>query len=450
MELNKRANNFFDDMPVRPKHMVCFFLVAGGYFFDMFDSSVFSYTAPNFLEYFGLEMTFLGKVSSLYFIAMLAGAISGGIISDRIGRKKTYIAAGLLMTLSMFLSGFCNSSDLFLICRVITGYAVNVVTIVSYAYISEMSPAESRGKWQGYISTIALFALPLTGLTIRHLNQFGVGSWRYAFFIGGIGLAFFLFGVKYIKESPRWLVLKGRVAEAEKIIKELSGEDVDLSEIAQKLTANTQKKQTILQVLVQLCSRKYVKTVILLAIVWSLWNIATIGVNQWTVTLLTTKGFTTDQSVLIQTLMNFGPICGAFLSSIISDKGGRKIPFAVITIAFLGANTWFGFTGTDFVMTVVSGFVRSVLPTTASFLLSSYVAEQFPTHIRNSAVGWLNGFAMLTLSLIQPFLAGIFNQIGFGGVFLSFGILAAIAGMLVLVFGANTAKRALEDTSREI
>ncbi len=151
----------------------------------------------------------------------------------------------------------------------------------------------------------------------------------HIFLLGGLGIIGFFVGLKDLKESPRWLVAQGRVDEAEQVIEELTKVKVDLSEAVSKVEPKIKTKEVI----VGLFSREYIKRtiVILLFVIFTV--PASFVITNWTTTLFSERGLSVEASLTASTLLMFGVPAGCYFSSLIADKGGRKIPMAAMAIA---------------------------------------------------------------------------------------------------------------------
>lgn len=129
-------------------------------------------------------------------------------------------------------NGFAPNVEIFTLTRALTGFGVFCMMVTSQVYIAEMTPSATRGKWQSLTASVGFMAAPLIGIICRVVIPINPNAWRYVFFFGGIGIIGFIMGLKYLKESPRWLVAQGKVDKAEQVIEELSNVKVDLSEAA--------------------------------------------------------------------------------------------------------------------------------------------------------------------------------------------------------------------------
>ncbi|CAM8971194.1 unnamed protein product [Rhodiola kirilowii] len=167
-----------------------------------------------------VQIEILAGILSLY---SLLGSLAAGRTSDYIGRRYTIVIAGLFFLAGSIFMGLAPNYLLLMIGRFIAGLGVGFGLMVASCYTVELSPASCRGLLTsfsevfinigillGYLSNVAFSNLPL------HLG------WRLMLGIGIIPSLFIIFGILLMPESPRWLVLQGRLKDARKVLESTS------------------------------------------------------------------------------------------------------------------------------------------------------------------------------------------------------------------------------------
>src|SRR5208337_4210206 len=144
----KIVNNYFDGLEVTGVHNFIFYIIMMAYFFEQLDNWNFGFIAPALQEAWHLQMTDIATIVFWYFIGMTSGGFLGGVISDFIGRRKTFLGSILIFSIASVANGLTDNFTIFTISRALTGFGVFCLMVTSQAYIAEMAPAESRGKWQ--------------------------------------------------------------------------------------------------------------------------------------------------------------------------------------------------------------------------------------------------------------------------------------------------------------
>lgn len=472
-----RENNYFDGLEVTGTHKIVFFIIMLAYFFEQMDNWNFGFIAPAIFHSWGIQQEESNRAMSLivfwYFIGMTAGGFLGGVISDFIGRRKTFLCAIVLFSVCSVINGLpIDNLPLFIMARSLTGFGVFCLMVCSQAYIAEMAPAETRGKWQGLVAAVGFCAVPVIAFICRLVVPLSPDAWRWIFYFGGIGLVGFVLAAKYLKESPRWLVSRGRVDEAEEVVRAITGQTISLRVAAR----NVSERARVMDVLGGMFSRKYIGRTGLLCLTFFTITPAAFIFTSWTGKLLATIPVIdqlTGQAVMnaagqpmmlydqatmltIMTVISCGVPAGCYLASLISDLGGRKIPLAVMFAFASAAAFCFTLVSTNVVAVGIAGFFLSVANMCGGFILFSYTAESYPTHMRNTAVGTHNGAARLTVSgfqLLIPVILAVFGgTVGLvnkdiPAVFTTIAILFAIPVPFILLFGKRTGGKSLEEIS---
>ncbi|CAN0899189.1 Polyol transporter 5 [Linum grandiflorum] len=156
-------------------------------------------------------------------IYSLIGSAAAGRTSDWIGRRYTIVVAGAIFFVGALLMGFATSYAFLMVGRFVAGIGVGYALMIAPVYTAEVSPASSRGFLTsfpevfinagillGYVSNYAFSKLP------QHLG------WRLMLGVGAIPSVFLAVGVLAMPESPRWLVMQGRLGDAKRVLDKTS------------------------------------------------------------------------------------------------------------------------------------------------------------------------------------------------------------------------------------
>jgi sugar porter (SP) family MFS transporter len=155
-------------------------------------------------------------------IGVMIGALVGGTIADRIGRRKTLIWGAVLFIVGSVLAPLSPNVYVLFVARGLLGIAVGFTSVTAPVYVSELAPPQSRGMLIGLYQ----FALTL-GIALADLVGYWFAAsqgWRWMFGFGLVPAVFFLFMVLTVPESPRWLFVQNRLAEAESVLKSYTDE----------------------------------------------------------------------------------------------------------------------------------------------------------------------------------------------------------------------------------
>ena len=434
----------------------------GGFLFG-YDSGAVNGTQDGLTEAFGLVpgswsiTNGLGFTVASLLIGCFIGAFFAGRLADLIGRRNTMMLAAALFLAGALVQGFAGSQVIFVIARICGGMAVGAASVLSPAYISEVAPAEIRGR----LTTVQQIMI-ITGLTAAFVvNYFlaksagvsterfwlGLQAWRWMFLMQALPAAIFLVALIMIPESPRYLVSKGREEQATSVLAKLFGSDVARAKLEEIRATFAQDHRPRLSDIMAPGGgvRKVVWAGIMLAVFQQL-----VGINvifYYGATLWKLAGFTEQQSLLINIVSGAVSIAACFVTSAVIDKIGRK-PLLLIGSA--------GMAVTLFVM--VYTFSHGSLDPQGNLVLSQnlgtvavvaanlYViffnvswgpvmwvmlGEMFPNQIRGSALavsGFFQWFANFVISFSFPIMAA---GLGLAVSYTFYGVCAVISFFLV-------------------
>lgn len=166
---------------------------------------------------FGLSDSQKAGLNGSVFCGILLGAMCWGDFSNRFGRLVTFIISTSLVGFGGFCSGLAPNYEALVVMRTIVGFGVGGVT-VPFDLLAEFTPAEYRGRFLIYIEFFwVIGSLYVSGMAWAILNQDG---WRTLCFVTAVPIAAsVLYGGMVLPESPRWLMMKGKVRQAEEVIR---------------------------------------------------------------------------------------------------------------------------------------------------------------------------------------------------------------------------------------
>lgn len=151
-------------------------------------------------------------VVSVVLAGAMVGALSGGSLSDRLGRRVTLISGGALFVVGSVLALLAPNVGVLIAARALLGIAIGFTSVTAPVYVSELSPPGSRGM------LIGLYQFALTvGIALADLVGYWLAAehgWRLMFGLGAIPALLFFVLVLFVPESPRWLIGRGRIEEA--------------------------------------------------------------------------------------------------------------------------------------------------------------------------------------------------------------------------------------------
>lgn len=221
------TGNFVSATGTYPYNRKYIFLVStiaalGGLLFG-YDLANISGTIHFFTEYYRLDEYSVGWAVGCISVGAAAGALMSGKLSDILGRKRILLIAAVLFAITGVGTGWAGSYTLFIIFRLLSGMAIGCATVVCPIYIAEISPAPFRGRLVAYYQLAITLGVLLAYLSNYLLLDSGVNNWRWMFSSQSLPAILFFFGLLFVMESPRWLVMKNREQDALEVLEKVGG-----------------------------------------------------------------------------------------------------------------------------------------------------------------------------------------------------------------------------------
>ncbi|WP_238941135.1 MULTISPECIES: sugar porter family MFS transporter [Sphingomonas] len=444
----------------------------GGFMFG-YDSGVINGTQKGLEAAFALGKLGIGVNVGAILVGSAIGAFGAGRLADAIGRRNVMMLAALLFLISAILAGAAHASGVFILARIIGGLGVGAASVISPVYISEVTPASIRGR----LSSVQQVMI-ITGLTGAFVANFalaryaggstasfwlGFPAWRWMFWLQAIPAAIYLVALVSIPESPRFLVAKGRDAEAHAVLTRLFGSaeaDRKVVEIRNSLAADHHKPK--LSDLIDKTTGK------IRPILWAGIGLAVfqqfVGINvvfYYGAVLWEAVGFTEDYALQINILSGILSIAACLFTIATVDRIGRKplllvgsagmaVTLAVVAWAFSTAVTdasgAVSLPGHNGLVALIAANLY-VIFFNASWgpVMWVMLGEMFPNQIRGSGLavsGFAQWIANAAISVSFPALA---VKPGLAVTYTGYAAFAAISFFFVRAMVNETRGRELED-----
>ncbi len=220
----RRSDGYrLDAAPWRPVHTRIAIALGLGWMLDAFEVQIIGSVIPGIEQEFGLDSRHAVWINVVWFVGIALGALGFGYLADRIGRKRLFVATLILYSLAAIATATAPTYWLFITFRFVTALGVGGEYSAVTSAIAEFMPARNRGRSNGLVMTFwALGGILASLVSIVVISTLGL-TWRYTMLFGVISAGYGLLARRLIPESPRWLAAHGRLADADRVVQQITG-----------------------------------------------------------------------------------------------------------------------------------------------------------------------------------------------------------------------------------
>jgi sugar porter (SP) family MFS transporter len=419
----------------------------GGFLFG-FETAVISGAEKTIQGLWQLSAFWQGFTVAASLIGTVIGSLIAGAPAKRFGRKKVLMVIAVMY---LFSAIGCASSSiwlLFILFRFIGGIAVGASSVVGPMYISEIAPAALRGRLAGSFQLNIVAGIFIAYLTNFLFVGLGENAWRWMLGIMVVPAGLFWLLVRTIPESPRWLILNGRDAEALPILQRLGETNPAalMQEIRNSVASHTEK----------LLQRKYSKP-ILFAVILAMFNQLS-GINAiiyYAPRIFEMAGFDKSQSYLQPVYIGAANLLFTLLAMSMIDRFGRK---KLLLIGSVGMIVFLGLTAMAFSGGANSNVIIYLIGFIAFFAFSQgaviwvFISEIFPNSVRSQG-GSLGSFTHWIMAAVISWTFPVIVEGSPKGGFYSFvfySLMMALHLLFVWKFLPETKGKSLEKIQAEL
>ncbi len=480
------VSEVIDSIGISSHTWVVFVLLAFAMIFDGYDFMIVNSTnlfvAHTFWPDNPNPGALMGSLTTWGLLGMVLGGAFGGVLSDRIGRKKTLILAVMFYGFFTLPQAFANDLGFFAAFRLIAGFGVGSCIPVVTTVFSESIPSKQRGifvtcgmafmivGWvlAGLIANpICNAAAPLLGdftnqvtyVTAEGGTATMYANWRLCYLIGGIPLLYGIILIFVMHETPHWYANSGKLDKACE----------RLTQIEQATRHTSHEYDPALLIVppkpsktgpAVLFSSKFIVATCAIWATYFVGQFCVYGMNAWIPTWFVGLGYSPSESVALQTWNNVAAIASNVSVGFVSDKIGRKRNLAfswlfcivaiILCSIFVAPNAM----GLCIVLMLLFGFALNYAITAVQPLMP----ESYPTAVRNTGVSWCQAFARFGGSASSIVLGGIagmaFFQTAAGATNWSTVVLVLIVPFILafvctVLFVTETAGKSIDQLAAE-
>lgn len=418
-----------------------------------FDMGIIAAALIYVRESFALTTRMEEAVVSVVLVGAMAGALAGGGIADRIGRRRTLVWGGVIFLIGSLLAPASPNAFTLIMARLLLGIAVGFTSVTSPVYVSELAPPQSRGMLIGlyqFALTIGIVLADLVGYWLA-----GQHAWRLMFGLGAVPAALFIILLFALPESPRWLYAQGRIAEARSILSKFTNEagvGSLIEDICSALEIKTEKRWSALW-------SPAVRYSLLVAVGFTVLQQAT-GINTviyYGPQIFSLAGITSNKSAIFATLLvAVTNALATIIALVLVDRAGRKpllysglsgMIVSLFVLAYSFHNTTAfgappGLVATVCLMVYIICFAFSMGP--IAWIL---VAEVFPLQLRGRGVAAATIGSGAANFVISASFLSLIKDAGNTLTFIIYGAFCIVTLLFVYFIVPETKGRELESIS---
>lgn len=444
-------------------------------FFTYYDFSNYAYISPMLKESWNVQDSEIALGASLTVLGYVIGAVLITIYADLYGRKPALVISVLLLAGGSILTASAQDMTQMVIFRLITGIGIGSEIAIVTTYIGEISPKSKRGRYTSLIVFFGWTGIALSGPISFAIFQGGINSfvqidgWRIILAIAVIPALFALILRMNMSESLRWLISKGKMKEANRLLIKLGLDPITrqgvvnhpemenatnkVSDVTKEfkqedkkgLKSSSHGANKDLSILFRniVTNRRIVfSRISILSAIWSL-ALIPIYASLLLVVEYTNQGYEIGESISVNMIATSGFVAGGICSLIVADRIERKYQIA-LSCALMGmAFILRGIFIQDYLGLIISSFMAFGANAWLISNLLTYTAENFPTEIRSTCSGIVEGAGRL-IATVGPFVFIMLVTFGFFNLMVGLAAFSFVAAIVVLLLGRNTLNLSLE------
>lgn len=418
-----------------------------GWALDALDVALISYVIVVLKTQWSLTSGDTGLIVSLGFIGMAVGALAGGRLADRLGRRSVFALTLVIFGLGSLLAAFAPSLAVLLVLRVIIGLGLGAELPVASTYVSEFAPPAIRGRIVVILEAfwaVGWLVAAFLGFLVVPLGDWG---WRLAFAVGALPALYAAYVRSGLPESVRFLESRGRHEEATAVVERFEQSPV-LYRVNGTPTAlqGIQPAPSDLDEEVRpsrfrdLWMPGQVRATAALSTVWFFVNFSYYGAFIWMPSLLAAQGHSVVKSFGYTLVMTLAQLPGYAVAAWLIERWGRRATLSTFLVGSAASAILFGTSG-SLTMVLVSGTLLSFFNLGAWGALYAISPEVFPTRLRGSGTGFAAGFGRIASILAPLAVPALLTAAGVGWLFAIFAAAFLVAGGASLALSEHTGAR---------
>ena len=432
-----------DTVPLRKFHIRILSYTIGGSITDGYILGMIQFALVAFTADIGMNATWQGLITSSPLAGIFIGCLIFGRLSDKIGRQKIYSLDFIAILILSILQFFVNTAGSLFVLRLLLGICIGAEYSIGPAIVAEFVPSRIRGKSLAIMCMVWTIGYVIAAYVGAWLQTMGSESWRWMLSSSAV-IAFIVLLVRIgMPETPRWLILHGKIKEAEEVVHSHIGEDVDLTptieEMRQKETGRKVKFS-------DLFAKGQAKKTIFAVVAYGVNVLPMYAVLSFVPVILNALGIV-DANTFYTLLLNGMYVLAAIITMLVVDKFPRKkfteFFMVVATIPLLILGFW----ANAPVWVVVLCFGIHVIGNQAFGTVTAYIypTESFPTELRTTGAGFCSAVSRIFACFGTFAMPIIIDTLGIGVALIGIAVLLIIGLIVTIAWAPETTNVSIDE-----
>ena len=445
-----------ESVPFSRWHLKPRILVGSATFFDAFDALTIAFVLPVLVSVWHITPAETGFLISSSYVGQFLGALLFGWLAERYGRVPCIAGSMALMSVMAVGCALSPNFTALFVFHFIQGIGIGGEIPIAAVYINELSKGQGRGRYFLLYELTFPLGLMMTGQAGTVIvPQLG---WQVMFWIGAVAGAVIALAVVRLPESPRWLIAKGRLEEAERVVWRMEksaakrqpppGAWADSKTGAEESRTETESKAVAPKdpdaSWRELFSSRYLGRTLVVWVLWGTTYFIANTLNNWLPTLYrTVYELPLHDALRAATLTNVAQVLVVLACALCIDRVGRRgWALASFVAVFVSTASLWVLGAADVTSVIVLATITYGIMGAMAALLVLYTPEIYPTRIRARGTGLATIWLRLASALGPSLLGLLVPRLGVAAIFLVFSGVAVV--------GAAAASRMIETRQRSL
>ena len=432
-----------DDAPLRKFHIKILAYTIGGSLTDGYILGMIQFALIAFTSDVGMNATWQGLITSSPLAGVFIGGILFGDLSDKIGRQKIYSLDFVAIFVLSILQFFVNTAGTLFVIRLLLGICIGAEYAISPAIVAEFVPSRLRGRILTILCMVWTIGYVIAAYVGAWMQTLGADSWRWMLSSSAIIAAIVLILRIGMPETPRWLILHGKIEEAKKVVEKHLGKDIDLEPTIREITSRKSGSKAKITALFRKGQAKHTAFA---AITFGVNVLPLYAVLSFVPIILSSLGIV-DENTFYTLLLNGLYLLAGIIVLFIVDRFPRKkvtiwgMLVAIIPLLILGfwSNAPAGI--------IVACFGIHVFGNQAFGTITAYIypTESFPTELRTTGVGFFSAISRIFACFGTFAMPIIIGSLGIEVALIGIAVVLILGLIVTLAWAPETGNKSVDE-----